>query len=55
MSYPIPVYNNRGKKKAAIEGPGTAPTRCNPDVELAILRQLPTSNFPNIIYQVLIP
>ncbi|XP_039755125.1 proto-oncogene tyrosine-protein kinase ROS isoform X1 [Pararge aegeria] len=45
------TYNNRSKKKAAIESQLTANiVRRGPDVELATLRQLPIRHSTNILY-----
>ncbi|XP_045769581.1 proto-oncogene tyrosine-protein kinase ROS isoform X2 [Maniola jurtina] len=45
------TYNNRSKKKAAIENQLTANiVRRGPDVELATLRQLPIRHSTNILY-----
>nr|XP_026496387.1 proto-oncogene tyrosine-protein kinase ROS isoform X1 [Vanessa tameamea] len=45
------AYNNRSKKKAAIESQLTANiVRRGPDVELATLRQLPIRHSTNILY-----
>lgn len=47
----IVAYNNRTKKKAAVENqPSTNPPRRGPDVELATLRQLPIRHSTNILY-----
>ncbi|CAK1555335.1 unnamed protein product [Leptosia nina] len=45
------TYNNRSKKKAALESQVTSPViRRGPDVELATLRQLPIRHSTNILY-----
>ncbi|XP_060801498.1 proto-oncogene tyrosine-protein kinase ROS isoform X2 [Amyelois transitella] len=44
------TYNNRTKKKAAVENQTTIAARRGPDVELATLRQLPIRHSTNILY-----
>ncbi|XP_041979738.1 proto-oncogene tyrosine-protein kinase ROS isoform X2 [Aricia agestis] len=44
------AYNNRTKKKAALESQALTVVRRGPDVELATLRQLPIRHSTNILY-----